>query len=193
MRDEEYFNPETFLLIRDQVLNLWDEISHDLKEFKIQSEKNSFFPVGEVDLIRKIQFKIVTALHYSGMMLNLYERLKSLQKSNEELGVFILNHSKADDIIIKMLFAIDRVNNIQKHLLMANIKEENDAFVGIVKDDKKFYWVRDNVSNVSSIKGKTKKQIDDYKSMLSQQEIAVTIPQIKSALFGVGIPRIPIN
>ncbi|MGO3898641.1 MAG: hypothetical protein ACTJIG_00885, partial [Lactiplantibacillus argentoratensis] len=64
MRDEEYFNPETFLLIRDQVLNLWDEISHDLKEFKIQSEKNSFFPVGEVDLIRKIQFKIVTALHY---------------------------------------------------------------------------------------------------------------------------------
>lgn len=188
MRDEEYFNPETFLLIRDQVLNLWDEISHDLKEFKIQSEKNSFFPVGEVDLIRKIQFKIVTALHYSGMILNLYERLKSLQKSNEELGVFILNHSKADDIIIKMLFAIDRVNNIQKHLLMANIKEENDAFVGIVKDDKKFYWVRDNVSNVSSIKGKTKKQIDDYKSMLSQQEIAVTIPQIKSALFGVSTP-----
>ena len=46
MRDEEYFNPETFLLIRDQVLNLWDEISHDLKEFKIQSEKKFVFSSG---------------------------------------------------------------------------------------------------------------------------------------------------
>lgn len=193
MRDEEYFNPGTFLLIRDQVLKLWDEISHDLKEFKIQSEKNSFFLLGEMESIRKIQFKIVTALHYSGMMLNLYERLKSLQKSNEEFDVFILNHSKADDIIIKMLFAIDRVNNIQKHLLMADIKKENDAFVGIVKADKKFYWVRDDVCDVSSIKGKTRKQIDDYRSMLSQKEITITIPQIKSALFGVGIPRIAID
>lgn len=193
MESDKYFSPVNFLLIRDKALNLWDGIAKDLKEFELQYQTDPIFPIGALSSIQKIQFEIVTALHYSGLILNLYERLKSLMESNERFDTFLSQHSRATETIIKTLFAVDRVNNIQKHLLMADVEEKNDAFVGVVRTDRKFYWARDNVSDVSSIKGKTRKQIDDYALLLSQREIYLTIPLIKNALFKVGIPRINVN
>lgn len=193
MKDDKYFSPVTFLLIRDEALNLWDEIAKDLEEFELHRKENPVLPIGSLGSIQKIQFRIVTALHYTGMILNMYERLKSLMKSNESFDSFISQHSRADGKTVKILFAVDRVNNIQKHLLMADIKEKNDAFVAVAKVNAKFYWVRDSVCDVSSVKGKTRKQIENYVLLFSQKEISLTIPQITKAIMGVGIPRMPAN